>query len=477
MGTDLTQSRFIALIVACAMFMAQLDGAVVALALPAISHSFGVAPVELTVGITAYLIVQFVFLPAGGWIAHTFGARTVFAAAIAVFTIASVLCALSHTLMAFVAARVLQGSAAALMAPVGRIVLLETTEKRHLVSVMTISTVPMLVAPTIGPALGGFITTYWSWHWIFLVNVPFGIAGMLLALRKIPAAPRVGNPRPFDFLGFLLFAGSSTLLLYGLQRLGDDYPHWVGAAALMVAGLAMAVTAFRHARRVAHPIVSLAPLDIPSFSIAAIRGGTLARLPVRALPYLLPMMFQLALGMDAMKAGILLLALNGGDLVLKVITTRTLRRFGFRNVLLASTGVSAVSIALCAFASADIPYTAMFAVLLVIGMVRSLLFSGLSALVFADVPPAELGSASILWNIVQQGTNVLGVSLSAILLAISAQLAGENRNQLSLHDFHVALIAMAAIMLLSLISLRRLAPDAGSAVSGHRSGQAAEGLG
>jgi EmrB/QacA subfamily drug resistance transporter len=429
MNANVSTSRLIALIVACAMFMAQLDGAVVALALPAMARSFGVGPVQLTVGITAYLLVQVIFLPTGSWIADRFGAKRVFAAAVAVFTLASIMCALCHSLAIFIAARVFQGCAAAFMAPVGRIVLLESTEKQNLISVMTISTVPMLVAPSLGPALGGFITTYWSWPWIFLINVPFGIAGVVLALRLIPDSAEERR-RPFDTFGFLLFGASTALILYALQRLSDDYPQWELPAAELAAGLILGIFALRHARRHPHPIFSLAAVAIPSFSVAAIGGGSLVRLSVRSLPYLLPMMFQLAFGLSAMSAGVLMLALNGGDLALKAVTTRTLRRFGFRTVLLLTTALSSISMAVCALLTPATPFSVIFTILLLSGMCRSLLFTGLGTLVFADVPRSELGGASILWNIVQQGTSVLGVSLSAVLLSISAQLSGEPRNRL-----------------------------------------------
>src|SRR6202050_4679072 len=424
MNANVSTSRLISLIVACAIVMAQLDGAVVALALPAMARSFGVGPVQLTVGITAYLLVQVIFLPTGSWIADRFGAKRVFAAAVAVFTLASIMCALCHSLGAFIAARVFQGCAAAFMAAVGRIVLLESTEKHNLISVMTISTVPMLVAPSLGPALGGFITTYWSWPWIFLINVPFGIAGVVLALRLIPDSAEERR-RPFDIFGFLLFGGSTALILYALQRLSDDYPQWELPAAVLAAGLILGIFALRHARRHPHPIFSLAAVAIPSFSVAAIGGGSLVRLSVRSLPYLLPMMFQLAFGLSAMSAGVLMLALNGGDLALKAVTTRTLRRFGFRTVLLLTTALSSLSMAVCALLTPATPFSVIFTILLLSGMCRSLLFTGLGTLVFADVPRSELGSASILWNIVQQGTSVLGVSLSAVLLSISAQLSGE----------------------------------------------------
>ena len=461
------------MIVACAMFMAQLDGAVVVLALPQIARSFGTTPVQLTIGITAYLLAQIILLPTGNWFAGRFGGRHVFVWAIVLFTVASILCALSRTLETFVAARVLQGCAAAFMAPVGRIVMLESTEKRDLVRVMTISTVPMLVAPTLGPALGGLITTYLSWQWIFLLNVPFGVACATFALRLMRSTGRTSDS-PFDITGFLLFAGGITCLLYALQRLGDEYPSWHSSAAILAPGAVLLMLGWRHAKVHAHPIVSLNALTVASFSIGAIRGGALVRLPVRSLSFLLPLMFQTALGMTAVKAGMLMLALNGGDLSMKVITAPALRRFGFRTILLATTFLSSASIASCALFADETPYFVIVGVLLLSGMFRSLLFTGLGTLVFADIPRAEIGSASILWNIVQQGTNVLGVSLSAIFLAIGAQLTATARAQPTLQDFRLALLAMAVIGLTSMLSLRRLAHDAGATVSDHKPRGAAD---
>src|SRR5258706_4618227 len=262
MASRTGDSRVLALIVACTMLMAQLDGAVVVLALPAMADSFGIAPVQLTIGITSYLMVQVILLPTGGWITDRFGARNVFASAIVLFTVASVFCALSRSLPIFVAARILQGSAAAMMAPVGRIVLLESTAKQDLIRVMTITTVPMLAAPTLGPAIGGFIPTYWSWPCVFLLNVPFGVVGTVLALRLIPDT-RHDTRRPFDVLGFALFAGASTAILYALERLGSDYPRWLWPGVLLAGGIALGVMAIGHWHSHPFPIFLLPARAVP----------------------------------------------------------------------------------------------------------------------------------------------------------------------------------------------------------------------
>jgi MFS family permease len=447
--------------------MAQLDGAVVTLALPAMAKSFGIPAIQLTIGITSYLLVQVIVLPTGGWLTDRFGSRNVFAAAIAVFTAASVGCGVSRSLPLFVAARLVQGAAAALMGPVGRIVLLESTAKEDLIRIMTITTVPNLLAPTVGPALGGLITTYSSWPWIFLLNVPFGMVGTWYALRLIADGGQ-RTRRPFDVTGFLLFAGTSAAVLYALEWLAADFPRWHRGALLGAVGAGLGTAAIYHVRRADHPIVSLAAAQIRTFAIATLRGGALIRVALRAAPYLLPIMFQLAMGMTALQAGVMLLALNGGDLMLKGLIARTLRGHGFRRVLLLTTTLSSMLFAACALFSLGTPRLIVFGALLASGMVRSLLLSGVNALVFADVPRADVGSATIIWNMILQTTNALGVSVSALLLAISAHLGGEAPGQLTLHDFRVAIVVLAAVGMTSLLSLRRLPHDAGAHVSGHR---------
>jgi EmrB/QacA subfamily drug resistance transporter len=460
-------SRLIALIVASAMFMAGLDASVVVVAMPDMARTFSVRPVDLNIGITIYILAQAVLLPSSSWIADRFGARRVFALALAGFTTASILCGLSHTLLQFIAARVLQGAAASLMTPIARIVLLRSTEKEDLIGVMTISTVPMLVAPTLGPPVGGFITTYLSWPWIFLLNVPVGIAGVLLVLRFIPRIP--GEPRrPFDVVGFALLAAASVGVLFGLDLVSASEGPWRLGLTLTLAGVACGVIAVRHLARHPHPVLSLQAARIPTFATTSLNGGVLVRLPVRALPFVLPLLFEVVLGYSAVYSGFLLLAMNGGDLLLKTAASRSLRRFGFRSVLIASTAVMLVTVIVCTAISATAGYWVIFAVLAAAGMARSLLFTGMGTLAFADVPHAELGSATVLWNLVLQATNALGVSLAAILMNLTSWILGEPMGHVSLRNCQVALIVITLIGALSLVSFARLPHHAGAAVSGHQ---------
>jgi EmrB/QacA subfamily drug resistance transporter len=460
-------SRLTALIVASAMFMAGLDASVVVVAMPDMARSFSVRPVDLNVGITIYILAQAVLLPSSSWVADRFGARRVFVLALAGFTAASVLCGLSRTLPQFIAARVLQGAAASLMTPIARIVLLKSTEKEDLIGVMTISTVPMLVAPTLGPPVGGFITTYLSWPWIFLLNVPVGIAGVALVLRFIPPIPG-DERRPFDLTGFVLLAAASGGVLFGLELMSASNGPWVLGGALALAGVGCGAIAVRHLTRHPHPVLSLRAARIPTFAATSLNGGVLVRLPVRALPFILPLLFEVVLGYSAVYSGFLLLAMNGGDLLLKTAATQAMRRFGFRSVLIASTSVMLVTVVVCAAIAAATGYWVIFGVLAASGMARSLLFTGMGTLAFADVPREELGSATVLWNLVLQATNAFGVSLAAILMNLTSWVLHEPMGHVSLRNCQAALIVMALIGALSLIPFSRLPHHAGAAVSGHR---------
>jgi len=453
--------------------MAQLDSSVVLVALPQMAGSFGVHPVDLSIGITIYILAQALLLPSSSWVADRWGARRVFALALVGFTLASVLCALSRSLPQFIAARVLQGAAAALMTPVARIILLQSARKEDLIGVITISTVPMLIAPTLGPPVGGIIVTYLSWPWIFLLNLPVGIAGVLLVLRFIEPRPAPA-PRPFDWIGFGLTAAASCGVLLGLTALSESSAAWQRGLALTVAGGVCGWLAVRHLRRHPHPVLSLAVLRVRTYAVTTLGGGLLVRLPVRALPFVLPLMFQVGLGYSAFAAGVLLLALNGGDLLLKLIVSRSLRRYGYRRVLLASSTLMLLATAGCALYAGPGLYWIVGALLIVSGMGRSLLFSGLSTLAFADVPHEELGSASVLWNLLLQLTNALAVSIAAIVLNATALASGASAAHVSVLDCRLALLALTAVGALSLYSFARLPPEAGAHLSGHGAASAAQ---
>ena len=462
--------KVIALTVACALFMGQLDNSVVLVALPAMARTFVVRAVDLSPGVTVYVLVQAVLLPISNWLAERLGARRVFIFALVSFCLASICCGISHTLAQFILSRIFQGAAAALMIPVARIILLRSTRKEDLISATAISTVPMLVAPTLGPAVGGLITTYVSWPWIFFLNLPIGVLAVASARRFLPHL--AGEPgRAFDWLGFILVAAGIVGVLSSLDYASEGTVRWGPAIGLMAAGLLLSLVAIRHLRRHPNPIVSLRSTRVKNYVITTLGGGALVRLPMRAASFVLPLLFQFELGFTAFQAGLMLLALNGGDLVLKFITTPTLRRHGFRTALLGSSGVMVILLGACAFFSQTTPVWLMVVVLTLCGMARSLLFTGMSTLAFADVPPAELGSATVLWNMAQQVTNALGVSIAAITLNFVAGALHQPAGYVGRYNCLAALLVTAAIGALSLLEFRKLAPDAGAAISGHRTGR------
>ena len=461
MDKSLRQSAIIALLVAGALFMEQLDGTVIATALPQMAQSFGVAAVDLNIGMSAYLLTVAVFIPASGWVTDRFGARTVFALAIVTFTLSSVLCAASGTLSQFTAARVLQGIGGAMMVPVGRLIVLRNTEKQHFVRMIAYLTWPALTAPVVGPPLGGLITTYSSWHWIFLLNVPLGVAGLGLALILIPNT-RGESRGGFDWSGFALTGLASFSLMYGLEAIGRGRIDWYIAAPLLCTGLGAGIYAVRHALRIAHPLLDLTAFRVPSFAIT-VGGGVLFRTAVSAVPFLLPLMFQLAFGLSPLDSGLLLLAVFAGNLGMKPATTTVLGRFGFRRTLIWNGVLAIATVFACGLLTATTPTAVTLAVLFLSGLSRSMQFTTINALSFCDLDQPRMSGANTLFSMLQQMGNALGVAGGAIMLRAAALThAGDAGTPAT--DFHIAFWAIGLVGLIGVWHFRRLAPDVGAAL-------------
>ncbi len=458
--------KLIPLIVAAAVFMGALDSTIIATALPQMARAFRRPPVDLSLGITVYILVMAAFLPVSTWVADRLGARRVFAAAIAGFALASMLCGLSSSLWPFVGSRALQALAATLMTPVGNLVMLRSTEKADLVAAVAISTTPGLVAPVIGPALGGFIVTFLDWRWIFFLNLPIAVAGVALVLRFIPDL-KGEAARPFDWPGFALNASAISAVVYGLDRISVAGGDWRLPAVLIGAGLALGALAIRHSQTAAHPLLSLAPLAHKTFRTSALTGGAAARTSFRAMGFVLPLLFQLGLGMTAFRSGVLLLGYYGGDLLLKSIANQTLRRVGFRTALCVTLVLTAAAtVSWLAFR----PSTAFWVIFLVMGlsgMARSVLMTGMVTLTFADVPREQLGAATVVSNVLNQTSGALAIAFAAIVLNLSAAWRGAP-GHIGLADCRAAVLVMALVGLVALPSFLRLPRDAGAEVSGHR---------
>jgi EmrB/QacA subfamily drug resistance transporter len=458
----LRQSVLIALLVAGAFFMEQLDGTVIATALPQMALSFGVAPVDLNIGMSAYLLTVAVFIPASGWVTDRFGARSVFALAIVTFTAASVLCAASPTLWTFTAARVVQGIGGAMMVPVGRLIVLRNTEKQHFVRMIAYLTWPALAAPVIGPPLGGLITTYTSWPWIFLLNVPLGVAGLALALALIPNS-RGERKGGFDWIGFALTGFASFSLMYSLEAIGRTRVDWYITAPLIAAGAASGTIALRHALRAAHPLLDLAAFKVPSFAVT-VGGGLMFRLAISAVPFLLPLMFQIGFGLNPLDAGLLVLAVFAGNLGMKPATSFVLDRFGFRRTLIWNGWLGIATVLACGLLTTSTPVAVIVAVLFLNGLTRSMEFTTINALSFCDLEQTRMSGANTLFSMLQQTGNAMGVAGAAILLRAAGLVMHPHDAAVTVTDFHAALFGIGLAGAAGVWYFRTLAPDVGAAL-------------
>ncbi|MFL9907014.1 MFS transporter [Paraburkholderia sp. RL17-337-BIB-A] len=454
----------IVMLVAAAFFMENLDGTIIATALPQMAHSFGVHPVDLSLGITSYLLTLAVFIPISGWAADRFGLRTVFSSAVAVFTAASVLCGMTTSLPEFTAARVLQGIGGAMMVPVGRLAVLRATPKDGLMRAIAFITWPGLAAPVIGPPLGGFITTYSSWRWIFYLNLPLGCIGLLLSIMYLDNAKENAGRR-FDTLGFVLTGVAGTTLMYAMELLGRSNTQWSEVTGLLAIGVASGGAAWFHVRRAREPVIDLSALRVKTFAVA-MGGGSLFRVSISAVPFLLPLLFQVGFGLNAFESGLLTLSVFAGNLSMKVVTTPVMRRFGFRSVLIVNGLFAAISLAAMSFLSPATPRTVIVVVLFLSGLSRSLQFTALNTLSFADVPKTQMSGASALSSTLFQMTMGVGVALGAIALRVAEWLHGHDSHSIAPADFSVAFLIVAAVGLLGIVDVFGLARDAGAEVSG-----------
>ena len=456
--------KVVALIVASAIIMQQIDATVITTALPQMAISLNSNPVSLSVAVTAYLLSVAVFIPVSGWAADRFGGRTVFRAAIALFTLGSVLCGLSNNAVELTAARVLQGLGGAMMVPVGRLVLFRSVERSQLVRTLAYLQVPAQLGPVLGPPIGGFITTYFSWRWIFLINVPLGILGIALVTLFFDN-PKEDEPRPLDWIGFLLTGVSLSCILYGIEAIGRGLNNAAVAAGLLVIGVILGTLALRHLRRYRHPLLDLSIFRIATFQ-ASIGGGSLFRAGAGSLVFLLPLLMQVVFGMTAFASGLLTFATAAGAMSMKATARPILKRFGFRNVIVFNGVISAASVAMCAFFTAATPVPLMFVLLLIAGFFLSLQFTATQAIAYADIANPQMSTATSIASMAQQLSRGFGVAIVAVLLHLS--LAWRGAADLSLLDFRVAFAGATTLVLGCLVFCLPLAADAAAEVSGHR---------
>ena len=459
------RTRRTAVIIACAMFMQSLDSTVIATALPTMAKTFGADPVHMNVALTSYLLSLAVFIPASGWIADRYGARTVFRIAIAVFTLGSVLCGRADSLAFLVVSRILQGIGGAMMVPVGRLVLLRTAAKQELVAAMAWLTVPALLGPVLGPPVGGFIVTYFSWRWIFDINIPIGILGIVLVSLFVEDVREPPRGR-FDGIGLLFSGIALASLMFGLETAGRGVVPRDLTATMIAIGLVAVVGYLLHARRHPAPLLDLSLMRLPCFGVA-LSAMMLFRTGIGAIPFLLPMMLQVGFGASAVQSGLITFASSAGALVMKPATQHALRLFGFRDTLVWNGVISAVMIAICAAFRPTWPAAAIYAALLIGGFFRSLQFTAYNTLAYGDVPRARMSSATSLYVTCQQLAATIGISTGAVSLEISTILAGRAVPQPI--DFSHAFLVVAMFTLVAAPIALWMPRNAGDELTGRRS--------
>ena len=454
--------RVTALIIACALFMEQMDSTVLATALPTMARDFGVPATSMSSALTSYLLALAIFIPASGRLADRFGSRTIFRAAIFIFVGGSMLCGQATSLPFMMVARFLQGLGGAMMIPIGRLVLLRSVAKEDMVQALSWLVMPALAGPILGPPIGGFIVTWLDWRWIFYLNIPFGVMGIIGALLLVPEVRGDARAR-FDLIGFILSGVSLGCLLFGFELASRPGTGLV-ALILLVAGLGMGVAYFRHARHVADPILDPALMRVPTFRLSVI-AGSLTRITQGAQPFLLPLMLQLGFGLTAAKTGTITMAGAIGALAMKALAPRVLRRWGFRRSLIVSGIASSLGYATCALFRPDWPTAAIVLVLGISGFFTSFQFTGYNAIAYADTDKAQMSAATSFYATFQQLTLSLGICAAATVLEIGTVIEGTR--QPTLFTFSLAFVVVATISASAVVWNRRFAADAGAEMSGH----------
>jgi EmrB/QacA subfamily drug resistance transporter len=455
-------SRIVPLVVAGAFFMDGLDSSIISTSLPQMATSFGVSPPQMSAAITSYLISLAIFIPVSGWIADRFGARQVFCAAIAFFTLGSVLCGLSDTLSSLVLSRIVQGFGGAMMTPVGRLILTRTFPKDQLMKAMGYYMLPGMIGPTMGPLVGGFITTNFTWHWNFYINVPIGFAGIILALRYIPEI-RLARPSAFDLPGFLIVACGLGTAQFAIENLGRHTLDNSLEVFLVVLAVAILTAYWLYANRRSDPVLDFKMFQSRTFAIAVLAGSVI-RAGIATVPFLLPLLLQVGFGLDPFHSGLITFLNTAGAMSMRAWVRHLVRRFGFRAVFVSGVLILAILMAGFSFFDPSTPHLLIAAYLFAFGVLRSAQMIGMSALAYSDVADENMSKATSIFALAQRLSQSLGVGISATLLSF---LAGTGA--ISLLDFKIVFIAVALLMASSAIGFQRLKPDDGWQVSGYRS--------
>ncbi len=454
--------RIVPLILAVALFMEMMDATVIATSLPAIAADIGTHPIALKLAMTSYLVALAIFIPISGWMGDRFGVRNVFRASIFVFMIGSVACALAYSLPSFVGARFLQGMGGAMMTPLARLVLLRATPKNELVSAMAWLTVPALMGPMMGPPIGGFLTTYFSWHWIFLINIPIGFIGIVLSTIYLPSV-RQEVRHPLDLKGFFLIGTAFAGILFGISVVSlPALPPSFGVGTFIVGVISLALY-IRHVRITVHPVLNPILFKNDLFRTSIV-GGSVLRLGIGATPFLLPLMLQLGFGKSPFETGQIMLFGAVGALLVKFFIQRMYARFGFRQIMIIMSVAASMGLAACGLFSSDTPAWVMSAVLLLTGTFRSSFFTGAQAISFSEIKPELMSHGTAINAVSMHLSLAIAVALAGGLLEFMAFLAD---GELSVLHFKISFFVVAAISITAFIPFLFLPKEAGDDITGH----------
>jgi EmrB/QacA subfamily drug resistance transporter len=461
-----TAKRLLPWLVAVGFFMESLDTTVLNTAVPSIAHALGVPPLSMKAVLASYTLSLAVFIPISGWMANRFGTRPVFASAIGVFTLGSLLCGLSSDIHWLVACRILQGMGGAMMLPVGRITMVRTFAKSELIRALSFVAMPGLIGPMLGPLIGGAIVRYLHWRVIFFVNIPMGLLGLWMVRQHLPNY-RESRKAPLDFVGLVLFGAGISLLSYILEVFGETTLSDREMFGLLGLSLALLAAYFIHTRRTPQPLLRLGLLRFRSFRVSA-SGNLFTRLGIGGIPFLLPLLYQVGLGLTPLQSGLLILPQALAAMSLKMTMPRILERFGFRSVLIANTLALGVMIALFATIDVDTPVWVIVCQAFTYGFLTSLQYTSMNSLAYADIGERDTAAASSIASTVQQLAVSFGVATASLAAALFIPDHARATPPEMIHGIHLALLSLATLTLVSTVVFMTLKGDDGAAISRHR---------
>lgn len=451
-------------VVAVALFMEQLDTTIVNTAVPAIAESLQVTPLSLKAVVASYILSLAVCIPVSGWMADRYGTRRVFSIAISLFTFSSILCGLALDAPMLVAARILQGVGAAMMMPVGRLAIIRTFPKSELLRAMNFVVIPALIGPLLGPTVGGLIVHWVSWRYIFFINVPMGLLALWLAHRHMPDY-RGDGPRPLDIVGLVLFGSGTALLSWLLEIFGEHRIDATSAAILLLLGVSLLGAYVWHARETPHPLLRLRLFRVRTFRIA-VMGGFITRLGVGGMPFLLPLLYQVGLGMPAWQSGLLMMPAAAAAMGMKLIAVRMLAYFGYRRILTVNTVMIGVVISLFSLVNPATPLALIVLLSLSMGFFNSLQYTSMNSMAYADIDTFDSSMASTMTSSLQQLSMSFGLAFGSLVAGWYLGDLPQTDRMAVTTALHHAFLTLAGLTMLSSLSFWSLRARDGESVSG-----------